>query len=380
MVYLDHAATTPMRPEVAAAIADVTDAPYGNPSSNHGWGRAARAALDEARERVARALRTEPRSVRFVRGGTESINLAILGRVEWALSTGHARPRLLRSSLEHSAVRESMTAAEARGCSVRVIDVSPAADLSLPGGKAAALEGVTLVSVQWVNQETGLRLPVEALAEACAEADVPLHVDAVQAGGKLPIDLSASPISALSLSGHKLGGPPSSGLLVLAEGVELHPRLFGGGQEAGLRPGTEDVAGAVGLATALELSVKELDGETARLEALRERLETGLLGQLPGLRIHGTEGPRGPHILNVGVPGVLPDLLPAALDLAGIAASPGSACRSGAVTVSPVLRALYGDEARRSAPLRLSLGWPTTPREVERAIATVPSVVKGLLA
>ncbi len=379
MVYLDHAATTPMRPEVARAIRRATDAPYGNPSSSHGWGRSARAALEDARERAASALGTKPGHVLFVRGGTESINLAILGRVEWALSTGLSRPRLLCSSLEHSAVRASMAAAAARGSSVRVIEVAPTGELTLPGGKATALKDAKLVSVQWLNQETGLRLPVEALAEACADAGVPLHVDAVQAGGKLPIDLSATPISALSLSGHKLGGPASTGLLVLAGGVELHPRLFGGGQEAGLRPGTEDVAGAVGLATALELSVGGLVAEACRLEALRERLESGLLSRLPGLHIHGAEGPRGPHILNVGVPGVAPDILHAALDLAGIAASPGSACRSGAVTVSPVLTALYGDEATERAPLRLSLGWSTTAGEVERGIEAVSTVIEGLL-
>ena len=221
------------------------------------------------------------------------------------------------------------------GAPSRTIEVSPTADLALPGGGAGALEEAALVSVQWVNQETGLRLPVETLAESCAEAGVPLHVDAIQAGGKLRIDMSAHPISALSLSGHKLGGPASTGLLVLAEGVELHPRVFGGGQESGLRPGTEDVAGAVGFALALDISARELERETTRLAALRERLETGLLGRLPQLRVHGAEGPRAPHILNVGVPGISPDLLHAALDGAGIAGSPGSACRSGAVAAKP---------------------------------------------
>ena len=377
MIYLDHAAATPLRCEVATAIAEIARAPYGNPSSSHGWGRAARAALEDARERAARALTTEPRCVHFVRGGTESINLAILGRVEWALASGHARPRLLRSTLEHSAVREAMAEAEARGCIVRTIKVSPTAHLALPGEGAGALEGAALVSVQWVNQETGLCLPVEALAESCAEAGVPLHVDAIQAGGKLHIDMSAHPISALSLSGHKLGGPASTGLLVLAEGVELHPRVFGGGQEGGLRPGTEDVAGAVGFALALDISVRELERETARLAALRQRLETGLLGRLPQLRVHGAEGLRAPHILNVGVPGTSPDLLQAALDGAGIAASPGSACRSGAVAASPVLRALYGKEAEGNAPVRLSLGWPSKPEDVDQAVETISAVIEG---
>ena len=378
MIYLDHAAATPLRREVATAMAEIARAPYGNPSSGHGWGRAARAALEDARERAARALTADPRCVHFVRGGTESINLAILGRVEWALASGHARPRLLRSTLEHPAVREAMAEAEARGCTVRTIRVSPAASLALPTGGAAALEGAALVSVQWVNQETGLRLPVEALAESCAEAGVPLHVDAIQAGGKLRIDMSAHPIAALSLSGHKLGGPASTGILVLAEGVGLHPRVFGGGQEGGLRPGTEDVAGAVGFALALDISVREIEREAARLAALRQRLETGLLGRLPQLRIHGAEGLRAPHILNVGVPGMSPDLLHAALDGAGIAASPGSACRSGAAAASPVLRALYGREAGRNAPVRLSLGWPSEPEEVDRAVETVSAVIEGL--
>lgn len=378
MVYLDHAATTPMRPEVVAVMAELMDAFPGNPSSSHEWGRTARAALEDARERAAEALKTVPRSIHFVRGGTESVNLAILGRVDWALAAGWSRPRLLRSSLEHAAVRESMGDAEARGCTVEVIEVSRSAELSLPDGMEGLLEGATLVSMQWVNQETGLLLPVEEVAQRCFLAGVPLHVDAVQAVGRIPIDLAATPVSALSLSGHKLGGPTSTGILVLAEGCQVHPRLFGGGQERGIRPGTEDVAGAVGLTTALELSIRQLEEEACRLEALRVRLEAGLQQALHGMRVHGAEGPRAPHILNIGVPGLPRDTLPAALDLAGVAASAGSACRSGGATVSPVLQALYGNDAGAVAPLRLSLGWSTSSEDVDTALGVISTVIDGL--
>ena len=368
-----------MRPEVIAVMKELMDRFTGNPSSSHRWGRAASAILEEARERTARVIRTEPRWVHFVRGGTESINLAVLGRVDWARSQGQERPYVLRSALEHSAVRESMEAAEYLGCRVDLIPVSPEGALSLPDEVELRERGAQLVSVQWVNQEVGLVLPIDDVARVCTEAGVPLHVDGVQAAGKVPIDLGRTSVALLSLSGHKLGGPRGTGILVMAEGTEIRPRLFGGGQEQGVRPGTEDVVGAVGFSLALELSVEGLQEEAARLASLRNRLEEGLVTALPDLRIHATEGTRAPHILNVGAPGLPRDVLPGALDLAGIGVSAGSACRSGATTVSPVLDALYGAYARNIAPLRFSLGWSTTPEEVDEAVRRIPPIIDRML-
>lgn len=376
-IYLDHAAATPIRPEVSAAMATMTDR-FGNPSSVHRWGREARMALEDARERTAASLRTGPQQVHFVRGGTESINLAILGRVDWAQSHGQGSPRLFHSSLEHPAVREAMETAALMGSVVEVIPISPEGELALPDEEELRARAAQLVSVQWVNQETGLILPIPKVAELCGKAGVPLHVDAVQAAGKIPLELDRTPVALLSLSGHKLGGPRSTGVLVIAEGTKIHARLFGGGQEQNIRPGTEDVAGAVGFAQALELSVRCLEEEATRLMALRRRLEIGLLSRLPGLRIHGAEGTRAPHILSLGVPGLPRDILPSALDLAGIGVSAGSACRSGTVSISPILKALYGSEVENIAPLRLSLGWSTTQGEVDETVRRIPPIIERM--
>jgi len=379
-IYLDHAAATPLRPEVREAMEPLVSGLFGNPSSVHQWGRAARRHLEEARERTAAALGTAPSTVKFVRGGTESVNLAILGTIEPALaeaggSSGSRPPLLFRSAIEHAAVRESVAEAEGRGCEVRILPVSPTGEITLPDPREVARLGPALASVQWVNQETGTVLPLEKVAEWSLGAGVPLHVDAVQGVGKLPLDLRRVPLSLLSVSAHKLGGPKGAGALVIRDGTRLHPRLFGGGQEGGVRPGTEDVVAAVGFARALEISVGSLDREAERLGRLRDRLERTIVQRLPGLRIHGAEGPRAPHIVNLGVPGLPRDLLPGALDLAGVGVSAGSACRSGSVEVSPVLRALYGNEAARIAPLRLSVGWSTTEAEVDEAARRIGDVV-----
>jgi cysteine desulfurase len=271
-----------------------------------------------------------------------------------------------------------VAAAELEGMEVEVIPVQPTGDVSLAGDKELRAGRTLLVSMQWVNQETGLILPIPAIAERCGSAGIPLHVDAVQAAGKIPIRLDETPVDLMSLSGHKLGGPRSSGALIVAGDAEISPRIFGGGQEGGLRPGTEDVSGAVGFALALEISASTLEEETTRLTSLRRRLEAGLGQQIPGLRVHAVEGPRAPHISNFGIPGVARDVLVGALDLEGFGISAGSACRSGSTSTSPILRALYGPEAERFAPMRLSLGWSTTAEEVEEAIRNIPPIIERI--
>ncbi len=373
-IYLDHAATTPLRPEVVEAMAPFARGLVGNPSAVHRWGRAARSAIENARERSATALGVRPDEVRFVHGGTESVNLAVQGRYGWLRERGETGAVFLRSALEHSAVRESMDSLEAWGARVEHFSVDVTGRADLPSRHELTHREVALVSCQWVNPETGIVLPVPELADECEAAGVPLHVDAVQAVGRLPLQLEALPTPLLSLSGHKLGGPKGTGVLVV-RGVELRPVLFGGGQEGGLRPGTEDVAGAVGVACAIELSVERRQEEARRVAALRDRLEAGLLASVPGARVHGGAAPRAPHVLGLGIPGLPRDVLPGALDLEGIGASAGSACVSGSTAVSPTLRALYGDDAVGYAPLRLSLGWTTTEDEILDAVRRIPPVV-----
>ena len=380
LAYLDHAAATPLRPEVRDAMESHLEGVRGNPSSVHRWGRAAHAALDRARMNVAERLEVGVEQVHFVRGGTESVNLAILGRAarvrEHQIAGMTQRAAFFYSAIEHSAVRESMMSLQDQGNRVQSLPVSPRGEVSLPDPKSMRRDAAMLVSVQWVNHETGLILPVREIADHCHEAGVPLHVDAVQAVGRIPIE--AGLVDFLSLSGHKLGGPRSSGVLVVRDPGEIRPVLFGGGQEAGLRPGTEDVAAAVGLAVALEIALDELASESARLSGLREDLEEALVTSVPDMVIHGAEGRRAPHILSLGFPGVPRDLLPGVLDLEGIGCSAGSACRSGSTEVSSVLSGLYGEAAGRVAPLRLSLGWTTTPDEVDRAIRTIPAVLERI--
>lgn len=388
-IYLDHAAATPMRPEVREAMARVETGIPGNPSSPHAVGRAARAALEGAREGTAELLGCAPGRVRFVRGGTEANNLAILGRF-YAVSDARDAARMEDpdpgptgvgiSALEHSAVREAAGAVARRGGRVTVLPVRP--DGTIPEQPLAELlaRSPAVVSIQQVNPDTGLVLDLERpLAEARA-AGVPFHVDAVQAVGRVPLPSADGGPQMLTLAGHKIGGPRSTGVLVIDDGVEIAPLVYGGGQERGLRSGTEDVAGAVGFAAALRLALggggngagESGEGaggtaEVARLGALRDALEHRIAAALPEIRIFGVEGRRAPHILSLGVPGLPRDLLPGVLDLEGVCVSAGSACRSGSSGPSPVLEALYGEEAARSALLRISLGWTTTPDEIEEA-------------
>ena len=396
-IYLDHASTTLLHPRVERAMAEVRARPRGNPASPHGRGREARTLLEEARERVAGLLGRTSGEIFFVRGGTESDNLAIQGRVLAALEEqaegGSSRPTppvVAHSALEHSAVRGSAEAAARRfGARVEILAVLPSGRVDgahldrLLDGKPE--QPLPVVSVQFVNGETGLVLEVAEVIRRCRERGVIVHVDAVQGVGRVPFPWGAGgtapPPHLLSFSAHKLGGPGGAGILVREAGVPLVPLLVGGGQEGGVRPGTVDVEAATGTAEALALALESMGGEARRLAALRDGLRARIMEKMPDLRVHGGEGARAPHILNLGMPGVPRDLLPGAMDLEGVAVSAGSACRSGATSVSPVLRALYGEAAQRVAPLRISMGWSTTAEEVETAgerILRVLSRVRGV--
>lgn len=369
-IYLDHAATTPVRAEVARVMTECLAGDFGNPSSAHRWGRRARARLEGARVAVAESLGAVPASVYFTRGGTESDNLAVLGSAR-AVAGGRS-PHVVTSAVEHPAVSEAAARAAVEGARHTVIGF---VDGSFDMGalRAALCRGPALVSCMWVNNETGLRLPIERIAEECRRHGARLHSDAVQAVGKIAFSLAGIPIDMLTVTGHKIYGPKGTGALLVRTPDAVRPLHFGGGQEGGLRPGTEDVAGALGLAEAIRLASGEAAAESRRLAELRDAVEARLVEQIPDVRVNAGDMDRAPHILSLAVAGVDPDTLLAALDAEGIAASGGSACASGSSEPSPSLAALHpGDTA---ASLRLSFGHLNNESQVDRIVDSVVRVV-----
>jgi cysteine desulfurase len=368
-VYLDYAATTPLRPEAREAMLDVLARRWGNPSSVHRWGREARAALEDARARFAAVIGAAPAEIAFTRGGTEADNLAVAGRARAASGP------LACSAIEHKAVLSASKAAADHGLHVIPVDEHGAVDVDA----LAALvrdQAPSLVSVMWASNEVGAIQPVERIAEICTEAGVAFHSDAVQALGKVPVRVDRVPVDLLAFSAHKLGGPRGAGVLFVRRGTRLDPLLHGGGQERGLRPGTEDVASAVAFAVAAEVAEAEREETMARIGALRDRLEAGLCQRIPSLRINAAGAPRLPTISNLSVPGADPEMLLMALDLEGIAASSGSACSSGAVEPSHVLLAM-GLPAELAGPsVRFSLGRDTIEQDVARVLEVFPRVVE----
>lgn len=372
-VYLDHAATTPVRDEVLAAMTPFFGAQFGNPSSVHRWGREARVALDEARERLATCLGAHPDEVCFTSGGTEADNLAVLGVFRARRQDG--RPAVVTTPIEHKAVLAAAHQAAHEGGEERLVDVLPSGAVSPDAFARVTDARVAVASVMWVNNETGVMQDIPALGRLARDVGAVFHTDAVQAFGKVAINLAALPIDLLSLSGHKLGAPKGVGALYIRRQTPLAPLFHGGSQDRGRRPGTENVAFAVGLAAAAELTLAEHAREATRLAALRDRLEGALRAQVPDAVIHGAEAPRAPHIVNVSIPGTSSEALLMALDLRGIAASAGSACQSGSVTASHVLSAMGVPPQLALGALRLSLGSLSTEACVDRV-----AEVLGVLA
>lgn len=372
MHYLDHAATTPVRPEVAEVYAQELVG-EGNPSSLHAAGREARRRLEEAREELAAALGAQPAEVLFTSGGTEADNLAVKGAV---YAHPAPRPRLLVSAVEHHAVLDAATWLGERGLAdVALLPVTTQGVVDLDAAREllAAGEAPALVSVMWANNETGVVQPVEEVVAIAGGA--PVHSDAVQAVAQLPVDFAASGLAAMSVTGHKLGGPVGTGALLARRDLALAPVHHGGGQERGVRSGTLDVAGARALARAVTLAVADREAEAARLAALRDRLVAGALAAVDGLHLTGEHAPRLPHVAHLTVDGADADSLLFGLDTAGIAASAGSACQAGVQEPSFVLVAMgHPHELARSA-LRFSLGRTTTEADVDAVLAVLPDVV-----
>ncbi len=373
--YLDHAATTAVRPEVLDAMMPFLTPPgVGNPSSLHRAGRAARASVEQARHTVASVCGVEPRHVIFTSGGTEADNLAVVGAAFAARARG--RPfRVAISAVEHKAVLDAAGYVERLGGERIVLPIDPTGVVDQDALDAALTRGVALVSVMWVNNEVGLVQPVAELAQRCAQAEVPFHTDAVQAIGKLPVSIQGTGIGLLSLSGHKIGAPQGIGALIVRERRMLAPLLHGGGQQLGLRPGTENVPGIVAFAKAVELAASEQSELAPRLGTLRDELERRLTDALADVVIHGRQGERAPHISAVSVPGTSSESLLMHLDLAGIACSAGSACHSGSTEGSHVLAALRVPPELAGGMLRFSFGRESTTEDVDAVIRALPGVV-----
>ena len=372
-VYLDHAATTPVREEVFEAMKPFYGPRFGNPSSTHRWGREARAALDEARERVGRCLGARPDEICFTSGGTEADNLAILGA--WRALKAKGRTAVVTTPIEHKAILGAVHQTTEEGAEERLLAMTPDGVIDPASFNKLVDEQVAVCSMMWVNNEIGSIQPIPQLAAKAKGRGAMVHTDAVQAFGKVPIDAQTQQFDFLTISGHKFGAPKGIGALFIRRGTHIEPLMHGGTQDRGRRPGTENVAAAVGLARAAELTLAECEAHCAHLRKLRERLEAGILAKIPDAVIHGRGAERAPHIVNVSVPGTDSESLLMALDLRGIAASGGSACQSGSISPSHVLTAIGVRPDLASAAIRMSLGVLTTDQSIDRVIEVFPALV-----
>jgi len=373
--YLDYNSTTPVDPEVLAAMLPYLRENFGNASSIHSAGQTARAAVDRARESVAALIGAKPAEIVFTSGGTEADNLAIFGTV--AASTA-ARKNIISTAIEHHAVLNACQALEKQGIAVTFVPVGQGGIVDPDDIRDALRPETILISVMHTNNELGTIQPIEQVGRIAAEADVYFHCDAVQAAGKLPLDVNRLGVDLLSISAHKIYGPKGAGALFVRSGTALEPQFHGGHHERNRRPGTENVPGIVGLGKAAGLARQNLAADTERLTAYRDRLENALLAVIPSVRVNGDRTRRVGNTTNLTFTGAGGEALLIALDLQGIAVSTGAACSSGAVEPSHVLLAagLSPDEARSS--LRFSLGRPTTAEEINQAIEVIPAVVERL--
>ncbi|MDS0138244.1 MULTISPECIES: cysteine desulfurase family protein [unclassified Amycolatopsis] len=378
MTYLDHAATTPMLPEAIAAMTEALST-VGNASALHSSGRRARRMVEEARETIAEALGARPSEVIFTGGGTESDNLAIKG-IYWARrSERQQRSRILCGAAEHHAVLDTVEWLEAHsGAEITLLDVDSQGRVSpdvLRAAIAADPETVALTTVMWANNEVGTINPIAELAAVCAEFDIPFHTDAVQAVGAAPVDFAASGAAALTLTGHKLGGPFGVGALLLGRDVPCAPLLHGGGQERNVRSGTLDVPAIVGFAAAVRISVATRAEYAKRVEELRDELVESVQREVPDAVLNGGDGERLPSHAHFTFPGCAGDSLLMLLDARGIECSTGSACTAGVAQPSHVLLAMGAEPAAARGSLRFSLGHTSTAADVEAVAAEIGGVV-----
>lgn len=374
-IYVDHAATTPARAEVVEAMLPHLGELGFNPSSVYAEGRHAKAALDEARAGVARALGARPREIVFTGGGSEANTLAIAGA---ARALRERRRHVVTSTIEHHAVLHAVEMLRGDGFEVTLVPVDENGRVDLGEFASALRDDTALVSLMLANNEIGTLQPIAEIAELAHARGAVVHTDAVQALGRVPLDVRTLGVDLLTLASHKFYGPKGVGMLYVRSGTPLAAIVVGGGQEAGLRAGTENVAGIVGFAKALELAVTDLEPEAARLRELRDRFEAGVLGTIPGARVNAADAARLPNVSSLAFSGLDAQALLVRLDLEGVAVSLGSACAAGSSEPSHVLAALGGPEWIRRATVRFSFGRLTGRQEVNDLLAMLPGAIESV--
>jgi len=375
-IYLDHNATTPPAAEVVDRMATALREQFGNPSSVHHFGQMAKSALDEARSATAALVGGDPSEIVFTSGGTESDNFAIRGVAEALKVTG--RRHLITTAIEHEAVLNTLKALARRGWKTTLLPVDQSGIVSPDALEGALTDDSALVSVMHANNEIGTIQPVAQLARIARARGAVFHTDAVQTAGKIPVDVKALGVDLLSLSAHKFYGPKGAGALWIRRGVRLQAPMTGGKQERGRRAGTENVAGIIGLGAAAQLALNKMVAETDRLAPLRDRLEEGILKVVNGTAVNGARSSRVPNTTNISFDRVEAESLLIALDLAGIAVSTGSACSSGTLEPSHVLKAMGFPAHRTQNSIRFSLGAANTDADIQRVIEVLPGIVDKL--
>jgi cysteine desulfurase len=392
-VYLDYNATTPVEPQVLDAMLPYFSADFANASSIHTPGQRARAAVDTARDQVAALVGARPQEIVFTSGGTESDNHAIFGviaeragqvfpHVASSSLSGSplAKPHIIATTIEHEAVLNACQALEKQGVSVTYLPVDREGIVDSESVRRAIRPETALITIMHANNELGAVQPLEEIGRIAKEHKIYFHTDAVQSAGKIPIDVNDVNVDLLSLSGHKLYAPKGAGALYVRSGTHLRQLLYGGHHQRGFRPGTENVAGIVGLGKAAEIARHSLASDAKDVSALRDKLERGLLERVPQIRVNGAFAPRTPNTTNVMFAGIEGEALVIALDLKGLACSVGAACSSGAVEPSHVLTAIGLSQEEAKSSLRFSLGRQTTESEIDFALKVIPESVAQLRA
>jgi cysteine desulfurase len=376
MIYLDYNATTPLAPEVIEAVTRATRDIFGNASSIHRFGQHAKAELDDSRSAVATLLGGDPSEVVFTSGGTEADNFAIRGAAEALEPTG--RRHLIASAIEHEAVLNTFRALARRGWRTTLLPVDQSGVVAADRLREAITADTALVSVMHANNEIGTIQPIAALADIAHAHGALMHTDAVQSAGKIPLDVRTLGVDLLSLSAHKFNGPKGAGTLWIKRGTRMQPTMTGGKHERNRRAGTENVPAIAGLGVAARLAHHKLSAEGARVAALRDRLETQILAAVPGSVVNGARDARVPNTTNISFDRVEAESLLIALDLEGIAVSTGSACSSGTLEPSHVLKAMGLPPHRTQNSLRFSLGMYSTDAEVDFVVSILPRLVEKL--
>lgn len=377
-IYMDHSATTCVDPSVLEKMLPFFSEKYGNPNSVHAWGREVRTAIDEARASVARLLNAEPREILFTGGGSEADNLAIKGVAESFSGKGR---HVITSAIEHHAVLDTVKWLGKEGFDVTILPVDSEGRVRVEDFRAAIRPDTILATVMYANNEVGTVQPIRELGEICREKGILFHTDAVQAAGHLPLNVRDLPVDLMTMAAHKMYGPKGVGALYVRKGVRIAPLVHGGGQEFGLRSGTENTAGIVGFGAAAELAARRIaNGEIDKERRLRDRLIDGVLSRIEDVLLTGHRTERLPFHASFCIRYIEGEAMLLRLDFAGIGASSGSACTSGSLEPSYVLLAMGLDHATAHGSLRLTLGKDTTEEDIDTILNTLPPIVENLRA